>query len=400
MALKRQFNAIKYRDPAWLDADGKPWLKTIHRDAHAQPFAHLAQAWDTFFKDIKAGKPAHAPKFKKKGRCRDSFYVANDKFRVEGKAIRLPKVGWIKMAETLRFEGKVLGATVSRTADRWYVAIQVEVKDCDFYRKRSGDGVIGIDLGVKAIATLSTGEVIEAPKPFKRALRRIQIRTRRLSRKLTSANVQVGWKPNQPIPKGARLPVSNNRQKSAAIVARTHARVANLRADFLHKLTTNICRENQAVVLENLNVRGMMGNRRLARAIADVGLYEFRRQIAYKAKRYGTHVVIADRWYPSSRLCSVCGWNNDALTLSDRAWTCPHCGTHHDRDINAARNLERLVTATTLPEASPSSDGGAATEGVFVAVGQVTPVRYNSITESGQEEKVRTFARDFHSRKA
>ncbi len=348
MALKKQFNTIKYRDPAWLDENGQPWLKTIHRDAHAQSFAHLAKAWDEFFKAIKAGKPAHEPKFKKKSRCRGSFYVANDKFRIEGKRIRLPGVGWVEMTETLRFAGKVLGATVSRTADRWYVAIQAEVKDRDFYRKRTGNGIVGIDLGVKAAATLSTGEVIEAPRPLKRALRRIKIRSRRLSRKLTAAKVQVGLKPNQPIPRGTKLPVFHNRQQSALRLARTHARIANLRADFLHN-TTRICRENQAVVLEKLNVQGMMGNGRLARAIADVGWYEFRRQIEYKARRYGTQVIIADPWYPSSRLCSVCGWKNEALTLSDRDWTCPQCGTRHDRDVNAAKNLLRLAAATTLP---------------------------------------------------
>jgi putative transposase len=116
MALKKQFNAIKYTDPQWLDEKGRPWLRDIHRDAHARPFAHLAKAWERFFADLKAGKEAHAPRFKKKGRCRDSFYVANDKFRLDGKTIRLPKIGDVALAEALRFRGKILGATVSRTA--------------------------------------------------------------------------------------------------------------------------------------------------------------------------------------------------------------------------------------------------------------------------------------------
>ncbi len=378
MALKKQFNAIKRRK--------FPWLKDIHRDAHAQPFAHLQKAWARYFQSLKEGQEVGRPQFKKKGRCRDSFYVANDKFRLQGAIIRLPKVGEVNMAEALRFDGKVLGATVSRTTDCWYVAIQVAVKDKDYYRRRAGDGVVGIDLGVKALAALSTGEVIAAPKPLKRAMRRVQIRSRRLSRKLMAAKVQAGIKPNQPIPKGAKLPVSHNRQKSAVRLARTHARVANLRADFLHKLTTRICRENQAVALEDLHVQGMMQNKRLSKALADVSLFEFRRMIEYKAQRYGTQVSVADRWYASSRLCSVCGWKNDALTLSDRAWTCPQCGTHHDRDLNAALNLKRLATATALPEASPSSNGGAALEGVSSVVGKVTPVRYDSSKGAGQEE--------------
>lgn len=385
MALKKQFNAIKYRDPQWLDENGQPWLRGIHRDAHSQPFAHLAGAWQRFFEDIKAGKPAHPPRFKKKGRCRDSFYVANDKFRLEGATIHLPKIGPVQMTEALRFEGKILGATVSRTANRWFVAIQVEVSDSQFYRSRTGNGVVGIDLGVKAAATLSTGESVEAPRPLRAALRRLRIRSRRLSRKIEAARVVAGFAPKARLPKGVKPPISNHRKKSAAALARLHARIANIRADFTHKLTTRLCRENQAVVIEDLQVKGMLANDRLARAISDVGLGMFRSQIEYKAKRYGTRLVIADRWYPSSRLCSVCGWKNEALTLKDREWACPNCGTRHDRDLNAALNLQRLATATALPVASRPVMDGTAT--VPVAGGKVTPVRYESAQDSGQEEK-------------
>jgi putative transposase len=303
MALKKQFNAIKYSDPQWLDKDGRPWLRDIHRDAHAQPFTHLARTWSKFFTDLKAGKPAHPPQFKKKGRCRDSF------------------------------------------------------------------------------------ESIDAPKPLKAMLRRLKIRSRRLSRKVKAAKVAAGFAPNARLPKGAKLPVSNNRKKSAATLARLHARIANIRADFLHKLTTRLCRENQAVVVEDLHVKGMLANDNLARALSDVGFGQFRAQMEYKAKRYGTRLVIADRWYPSSRLCSVCGWENEALTLKDREWTCPACGTHHDRDHNAALNLKRLATATALPEASPAGNGGATAEGASAVAGKVTPVRDDGGHQdtSGQE---------------
>jgi putative transposase len=382
MALKKHFNAIKYRDPQWLNERGQPWLRDIHRDAHARPFDHLARAWQRFFADIKAGKPAHAPKFKKKGRCRDSFYVANDKFRLEGTTIRLPKVGPVEMTEALRFAGKILGATISRTADRWFVAIQVEVPDSQYYQARTAHGVTGIDLGIQAAVTLSSGEVIHAPKPLKAALRRLKIRSRRLSRKVEAAKGAAGFAPKNCLPKGAKLPTSNNRQKSSAMLARLHARIANIRADFVHKLTTRLCRENQAVVIEDLHIKGMLANDKLARAIQDVGFGMFRSQIEYKAKRYGTLLVIADRWYPSSRLCSVCGWKNEMLTLRDREWVCPECGTHHDRDLNAALNLKRLATATALPVASPSGNGGTAVEGVSAAVGKVTPVRH----ECGQQD--------------
>jgi putative transposase len=202
-----------------------------------------------------------------------------DKFRLDGKTIRLPKIGEVAMTEELRFKGKVLGATVSRTADRWFVAIQVEVPDAQFYRRRTSHEVNGIDLGVKAAATISTGEVIEAPKPLKAVLRRLEIRSRRLSRKLEAAKEMAGYGRHACLPKGTRLPVSNNRQKSAATLARLHARLANLRADFTHQLTTRLCRENQALVIEDLNVKGMLANERLARAISDVGFGMFHSQL-------------------------------------------------------------------------------------------------------------------------
>jgi putative transposase len=386
MTLKKQFNAIKYRDPAWLDENGQPWLKTIHRDAHAQPFAYLGKAWKRYFTDLKTGKPAHKPQFKKKGQCRDSFYVANDKFRVRGKTIRLPKVGLVAMTEPLRFEGKILGATVSRTADRWFVAIQVEVPDSVFHCRRTGNGIVGVDLGLKAAVTLSSGEAIAAPKPLKAALRRVRVRGRRISRKVEAAKVAAGFQPHSRLPRGTRLPVSNNRRKSAMTLARLHSRIANVRADFTHKLTTRLCRENQAVGIEDLHVQGMLSNERLARAISDVGFGMFRSQIEYKAKRYGVRLIVADRRYPSSRLCSVCGWKNEALTLSDRQWCCPQCGTRHDRDLNAALNLKRLATATALPVATPPGNNGPAVGIVPTVVGKVTPVRYDSTEGSGQEE--------------
>jgi len=161
-----------------------------------------------------------------------------------------------------------------------------------------------------------------------------------------------------------------------------------MRADFVHTRTTRLCREHQAVVIEDVNVNGMLANERLARAISDVGFGIFRSQMEYKAKRCRMRLVIADRWYPSSRLCSVCGWKNEALTLQDREWVCAKCGTHHDRDLNAARNLKRPATEPALPVASPTSNGGAAAERVAAAVGNGTPVRDDGCFQeaSGQEE--------------
>lgn len=358
MALKKQFNANKYQE--------FPWLKEMHRDSHSQPFAYLAKAWGRFFSEIKTKKPAHEPQFKKKNRSRDSFYIANDKFIIREKSIRMPKIGWIEMTEQLRFEGKILGATVSRTADRWFVAIQVEVKDEQAKQKRTHHEITGVDFGIKAAATLSTGESIHSPMPLKSALRRLKIRTRSVSRKIEAAKKQD---PNNKL-------ISNNRKKSILNLSKLHARIANLRADFTHKLTTRLCRENQTIVIEDLHVAGMIKNEKLSRALSDVGFGNIRRQLEYKALRYSVKLLIADRWYPSSKLCSCCHWINHALTLKERIWCCKNCNTLHDRDVNAAINLKRLATENALPVASYLVMNDTEVEITSTSDGKVTPVRH------------------------
>jgi len=419
MALKKSFNAIKYEE--------FPWLSEMHRDSHAQPFSHLAKAWNRFFAEIRSKKPANEPRFKKKNRSRDSFYVANDKFTLNEKMIKLPKIGWVMMTEVLRFDGKILGATVSRTADKWFLAIQVDVPTDQANQSRTANQVIGVDFGIKAAATLSTGESIAAASPLKSALRRLKIRSRTISRKINAAKQAAGFDKNKNLPKGAQIPQSNNRKKSTLKLARLHARIGNLRADFTHKLTTRLCRENQAIVIEDLHVAGMLQNEKLARAFNcldiargmnprarstgnsspltiphyycargkprginfnDVGFGTIRRQLEYKTLRYGNNLIIADRWYPSSKLCSVCHWKNDALLLQERTWYCPRCTTTHDRDVNAARNLKRLATETALPVANQLATNDTAIGGVPIVVGKVTPVRYECGQQdtSGQEE--------------
>ena len=393
-ALKRQFNAIKYSDPGWLDEAGQPWLKSMHRDSHSQPFANLARAWTRYFDAKRSGQLAHPPRFKRKGRSRDSFYVANDKFRLEGHCVVLPKIGKVALREGLRLAGKIMGASVQREADHWYLSVQVDVTDSQAYRRRVADGTVGVDLGIKAAATLCSGESIQAPKPLKAALRRLRIRARRLSRKLNAAKKLAGI--HGVTPKGTRLPVSRNCKKAARALARSHARIAAIRIDFTHKLTTRLCRENQTVVIEDLHVKGMLSNHKLARAIADVGFGRIRSQLAYKAQRYGTKLIVADRWFPSSRLCSTCGWKYEALSLAEREWDCRQCGVHHDRDRNAALNLRRLATAapgpscgeSALPVASPAATSDTATGILPAEVGEVTPVRdeHGLQDGSGQEE--------------
>lgn len=344
MKLKKQFNENKYTQ--------YPWLLEIHRDAHSQPFANLGKAYSRFFQQVKTGKDIHEPVFKHKGQ-RESFYISNDKFETSEKKIRLPKIGWVQLRECLRLPGVLKSATVSRTANKWYVSIQVDVPEAYYKRHRNMNNVVGIDLGLNAFATLSSGEKIIAPKPLKKALRRLQIASRRCSKK------QKG---------------SQNKKKAASHLAIVHARITNIRRDFLHKLTTCLCSENQAIGYEDLAVKNMIKNHKLARSISDVAWGEFCRQLLYKADRYNDTLVQADRFYPSSKLCHICGFKIAALPLKVRTWVCPQCRTTHDRDFNASKNLEGLAL---LKNALPS------------ARGKVTLVRDESIRRgSGQEQSI------------
>ena len=379
-ALKKPFNAIKYQQ--------FPWLHNVHRDAHAQPFADLTDAWHRFF----AGQNDR-PVFKKKRKTSDSFYVANDKCQIAERRVKLPKIGWVRLRESLRFPGTILGARVVREADQWFFAGQVSVPDSIYYRTRTGNGLEGVDVGIKTVATLSTGDKIAGPNAPRRALRRLKIGQRAITRKMQAAKVRIGVAPQDPLPKGTRLPRSRNWDKAKNHVARTHLRIANLRRDFLHKTSTDLCRKNQAIGIETLSVRGMMANHRLARSVADQGFWQFFTMLKYQAERYGTQLVPADHWFPSSKLCSTpgCGYLKKDLTLKDREWTCPSCGTWHDRDVNAAQNLARLATETALPVATqPARDVPVRSKGR--TDGKVTPVRHEAtpagsrLAASGQEE--------------
>lgn len=301
MALKKQWNACK---PEWVYESPK--------DANQQPFASLNTAFQRFFK--KQGK---YPVFKCKG-GHDSFYVSNDKFTVDAKDITLPKIGRMRMAEVLRFKGKLVSGTVSCKAGKWYVSISVETQN---KRARSGNNTVGVDLGLKHFATLSTGEQLNAPKPLKAYLKRLRRYSQAVSNKV----------------KG-----SKNRAKAKLKVARVHSKISDIRNDFIHKATTKLCRENQTIVVEDLAVQNMQKNRRLSRAISGAGWGEFRRQLVYKAKIWDNTIVVAPRFYPSSKTCSACGVVKQNLALTERVFECASCGLSLDRDLNAAQNLYTL----------------------------------------------------------
>jgi putative transposase len=310
-ALRRQLNAIK--------REQFPWMLEITKCAPQAAIQDLGIAFKNFF--AKTGK---YPRFKKKGKSKDKFSLSNDQFYVQDDRIHLPRIGFVRMREQIRFAGKILSATISRTADRWFVSIAVEVTDMPPVENQD---VVGLDLGVTTLATLSTGEKIEGPKPHKALLGSLKRLSRAHSRKA----------------KG-----SKNKAKASMKLTRLHARIANVRRDALHKLTTSLATRFGVIGIENLNVSGMVKSHNLARAISDMGFFEFRRQLEYKAKMRGGKIVVLDRFFPSSKLCSDCGFHAGEMGLNVREWTCTNCGEHHDRDVNAAINLRNMAVSSTV----------------------------------------------------
>ena len=310
LTLKKRFNAIKRTQ--------FPWVYEVTKCAVEGAFVNLASALSNFFaskRGQRKGQRMGFPRFKRKKHGLGSFYLANDKFSVDGQWLIVPKLGRVNMTEPLRFAGKILGATVSEHAGWWWVSIQVDVpREPPVHTGHA----VGVDVGLKDLVVTSDGERFENQKPFRRALARVKRLQRTVSR---------------------RLKGSQNRAKAVRQLARAHYRVACLRADIQHKLTTRLAQQAAVLGIEDLNVVGMLKNRRLAGALADAALGELHRQLGYKAAWYGGQVVIVDRFYPSSRIHNGCGGYKDDLDLSDRVWSCPACGELVDRDLNAARNI-------------------------------------------------------------
>jgi len=321
-ALRRQLNAIK--------REQFPWMLEVTKNAPQMAIIQLGEAFKNFF----AGR-AKYPKFRKKG-VHDRFTLTNDQFSIDGSCIRIPHLGWVRMRESLRFAGKIMSATISRVADRWFASITVDTQEDLPLPKAENQGAAGVDLGVSALATLSTGETVQGPRAHKAALSRLRRLSRSLSRKV----------------KG-----SESRRRAKAKLARLHARIGNIRSNALHQLTTDLTRRFHTIGIEDLNVRGMVKNRHLSRAVSDMGFFEFRRQLKYKAAQRGGVIVVADRWYPSSKTCSCCGHKLDSLALSVREWACPACGTFHDRDVNAAINLKNLAVSSTVSACGEEGSG-------------------------------------------
>jgi IS605 OrfB family transposase len=354
-ALRREWNRAKDQVA--------PWWRENSKEAYNSGLDALARGlknWADSKHGRRNGRKVGFPQRKTRHRARPSCRFTTGPIRVDPDRhhVVLPRVGWIKTHESThklarRLEAgsaRILAATISRTGDRWFVSFTVEVQR-RIPEPRVGGDVVGVDVGVRHLAVLSTGQTIANPRPLDRA----QQRLRRLNREMAR---RCGPR----APDGGRRTPSSHWQQTRRRLARTYASVVNLRRDSLHKLTTELATSHDTIVVERLNVAGMVRNRRLAKAIADVGFGELRRQLIYKTAWAGTRLVQADTFYPSSKTCSACGTVKAKLPLSARVFHCEACGLRIDRDLNAACNLAALVTevvAGSGPETQNARGGDA-----------------------------------------
>ena len=323
--VKKAFNAIK--------ATEYPFAAEVTKCASEAAFANLGKAFTNFFISVKQGKKPNYPRFKKRG-LHDSFGIANDKINIDGRRVRIPKLGWVKICEDWRFpKDKLLSATVSRIANMWFISINSEA---EIEKPALIDHAIGVDVGVKELAVTSDGEVFKNPK----ALRKSQLRTRLLQKSIVRKKKK-----------------SNNRRKAVFQLAKHYWRISCIRNDSLHKVSAAITKCAGLIGVEDLHVKGMLKNRRLSGALSDAGLSELLRQIEYKAAWRGANVVKADRFYPSSKTCSMCGSVKKELLLSERVYRCNECGFEMDRDLNAAINLKNYAVGSTVKACRLGSSG-------------------------------------------
>jgi putative transposase len=336
-SLRKRWNAVK--------DDVAPWWADNSKEAYASGIRNLVRGLDAW-RDSKSGKrkgpPVRFPRLKSKRRETVSCTFTTGAIRIEDdrRHVTLPRLGAIRLHESARKlarridagTARILSATVKREAGRWFVSFACEV-DRAIRTPARPDAVVGVDVGISHLAVLSTGETIANPRHLNAASKHLRRTARRLSRR-------VG--PDRRI----RRKASKRWERAKVELGKAHARVANLRRDGLHKLTTQLAATHGTVVIENLNVAGMVRNRRLARAISDCGFGMIRQQLTYKTEWNGGRLVVADRRFPSSKTCSGCGVVKAKLPLRVRTFVCPECGMVLDRDLNAARNLALLVSVT------------------------------------------------------
>ncbi|PMR62678.1 transposase [Verrucosispora sp. ts21] len=371
--LRKAWNAAK--------PDVAPWWGEVSKEAFNTGLDALARGlknWAGSRRGTRAGRPVGFPRFKSRRRTTPSVRFTTGAIRVEPDRMHvvLPRLGRLKLHESARKlarrldngTARIMSATVRRDGGRWHVSFTVEVDRAERIPARPAS-VVGVDVGIKHLAVLSTGELVDNPRHLVAAQQRMRALGRALSRK-TGPDRRTGRR------------VSKRWERAAARLGRAHARVANLRRDGLHKLTTRLAREHGTVVVEDLNVTGMLRNRKLARHIADAGFAEIRRQLAYKTGWNGGRLLAADRWYPSSKTCSGCGAVKAKLALSEREYQCEACGLVLDRDRNASLNLAALAAEFDTAGSGPVAARGA--DQKTRVRGQVAVKRESGTASAGQ----------------
>jgi putative transposase len=305
------------------------WAKEVSKCSPQQAFRNLDIAYKRSFQM----KNVRLPRFKKKGK-HDSFYLEGS-IRTQGNRIKLPRMGWLRCSENLPAKVLLKNVTVSRQANHWFVSFKIP------YTKQvqppENQSVVGVDLGIKRLATVSEGTVFENRRPYRQRKRKLRLAQRQASKKYIRGKSNK----NQ----------SKNYQKAQAKVAQIHYKIACIRKDTLHQVTTQLAQNHREVVIEDLNVKGMSRNHKLSSAILDGGFYEFRRQLTYKCDWYGSKLTVVDRFYPSSKTCSGCQKVKKKLFLKERTYCCEHCGLEIDRDLNAAINLRNQSVSYTAVNA-------------------------------------------------
>lgn len=356
--VQKAFDAIK--------GDQFPFVCEVTKFACARSFTNLEKAYNKFFNDLKKGVVSY-PKFKRKKDNQGRFYFAqvslsdtNTNSKVFKKLIhnkylkhqylKVPKLGCVKMVQRIRFNGKINGVYVSQEGDRYFASFNMFISKEEYLRthphvnEKRKKGSVGVDVGIKSALVLSDGIAVKSPKPLKRNLRKIKRLSRQLGKRIHARTKQerlLGVKK------------SNNYRKISIKLSNVQRKVANIRRDFTQKVTTILTTHYGQIVLEDLNVKGMVRNRHLAQSVSDVAFGELSRQIEYKSEYNGVFVKRADRFYPSSKTCSVCGNVKHDLKMKERIYCCDKCGIRIDRDYNASINLLNLLPNIRIGSSSP-----------------------------------------------
>lgn len=356
--IQKAFDAIK--------GEQYPFVYEVTKYACARSFANLGKAYKKFFEDLKKGVVSY-PQFKRKKDYQGSFYFAEVKLsdtntnskvfkkmmhneRLKRQYLKVPNLGCVKMTRRVRFDGKINGVVISQEGNKYFASFSMLITEDEYKRTHphvtcnNKKDSLGVDIGIKSALVLSDGISVESPKPLKNNLRKIKRLGRQLDKRTHARTKQERL---------SGVKKSNNYRKLSLKLANAQRRVANIRRDFTQKVTTILTTHYGQIAVEDLNVKGMVKNHRLAQSVSDVAFGELLRQIEYKSAYNGVTVQKADRFYPSSKTCSVCGHVKHDLKLKDRTYRCDKCGSVIDRDYNASLNLLSLLSNTKIGTSRP-----------------------------------------------